>query len=190
MEAQKRPFQVVTIAQHLCELRPQRDFAFEMVGGGPILPRLQAMIREAGLDSVIRLLGPQDDALPFYRNATAFVSTSRWEAFGLTTVEAMASNLVVVASRVPGTVDLIAHGETGLLYPKDDPREAARLLNSVLEESFPVARMREAARAQVADVFTPELQASRYLDLYRETLAQAKLSAGAAGRHVESLALK
>jgi glycosyltransferase involved in cell wall biosynthesis len=188
MEAHKRPGQVVAVARHLCQLRPQRDFTFDVVGGGPLLPGLRDAVHDAGLDGVIRLLGPQSDALPFYRNATAFLSTSRWEGLPLTTLEAMASKLVVVASQVPGNVDVVTHGETGLLYPKDNSGEAARMLNAVLDESFPVARMRQAASARVARLFTPELQASRHVDLYREVVASAQC--GGARRHVEALAQK
>jgi len=188
MESQKRPGEIVPIALHLCQLRPQRDFAFDVVGGGPLLPHLRDAVHDAGLDGVVRLLGPQFDVLPFYRNATAFLSTSRWEGFALTTLEAMASNLAIVASRAPGNVDVVTHGETGLLYPKDDPREAARLLNAVLDGSFPVARMRQTASARVACLFTPELLASRNLDLYREVVAGAKC--GRAHRGSESLPVK
>ena len=188
MEPQKRPGEIVAIAARLCKLRPQRDFTFDVVGGGPLLHHLSDAVHDAGLDGVVRLLGPQADPLPFYRNATAFLSTSRWEGFGLTTMEAMASNLVVVASRIPGTVDIVTHGETGLLYSKDDPREAARLLNAVLDESFPAARMRQAAAARVARFFTTELQASRHLDLYREVVAGAK--SGWAQRQLEVLVEK
>ncbi|MGA2115289.1 MAG: glycosyltransferase family 4 protein [Bryobacteraceae bacterium] len=177
MEAShKRPELIVAIARHLCRLRPQRDFTFDVVGGGPLLPGLRDTVRGAGLDGVIRLLGPQPDALPFYRNAAVFLSTSRWEGLPLTVLEAMTNNLAVVASRIPGTVDLVTHRETGLLYPKNDPLEAARLLNAVLDESFPVARMRRAASSRVARLFTLELQASRHLDLYREVVAGAKCS--------------
>jgi glycosyltransferase involved in cell wall biosynthesis len=85
-------------------------------------------------------------------------------------------------------VDVVTHGETGLLYPKDDAGEAARLLNAVLDESFPVARMRQAAWARVARLFTPELQASRHLDLYREVTGGADF--GRAQRELEALAQK
>lgn len=186
--SQKRPGQIVEIASRLCRLRPQRDFAFDVVGGGPLWADLRDAVRDAELDGVVRLEGPQADVLPFYRNATVFLSTSRWEGLPLTTLEAMASKLVVVASRVPGNVDVVTHGETGLLYSKDDPGEAARLLNAVLDESFPVARMRQAASARVARLFTPELQASRHLDLYRKVICSAPFG-GARGK-LEALAQK
>src|SRR5690606_26675955 len=83
-----------------------------------LIPRASA----AGLGDRIRFLGeiPWDRVVQLYRTLDLFAAPARWEGFGLTPLEAMASGVPVIAARVGAYETLIRDGETGTLIPPDD----------------------------------------------------------------------
>jgi glycosyltransferase involved in cell wall biosynthesis len=64
----------------------------------------------------------------YLESADVIVVPSRWEAFGLTVVEAMAHGKAVVASNVGGIPELVEHGVTGFLFESGDVSTLAALL--------------------------------------------------------------
>lgn len=78
---------------------------------------LKAAVAAAGLSDRIRFLGEVDDIKPWYRRLTLYVAPSRNEGFGLTPLEAMASQTAVVASDAGAYSEQIAIGETGAVVP-------------------------------------------------------------------------
>ena len=74
---------------------------------------LKRAVDEAGLSDRIRFLGEVDDIKPWYRRLSLYVAPSRNEGFGLTPLEAMASQTAVVASDAGAYAEQIVSGETG-----------------------------------------------------------------------------
>lgn len=64
----------------------------------------------------------------FYRAVDVFVMASENETFGIVTVESMASGTPVVGSASGGTIELLKHGELGLLFKPNDAGDLARNL--------------------------------------------------------------
>jgi glycosyltransferase involved in cell wall biosynthesis len=92
------------------------DLELAIIGDGPERPRLEAFVRERGADWV-RFVGRVGDAelIDWYRRAWVTVSASHVEGFGLTLIEAAACATPVVATRIPGHVDAVDEGVSGLL---------------------------------------------------------------------------
>jgi len=84
--------------------------------------KLKADITAAGLNERIRLMGevPRDEVPLWFRRVSLYVAPMRWEGFGLTTLEAMASGTAVVATRTGASPQIVVEGETGNLIPPDD----------------------------------------------------------------------
>ncbi len=78
---------------------------------------MKQAVRQAGLSDRIRFLGEVDDIKPWYRRLTLYVAPSRNEGFGLTPLEAMASQTAVVASDAGAYAEMIVSGETGAIVP-------------------------------------------------------------------------
>ncbi|MCJ8519318.1 mannosyltransferase [Pseudorhizobium tarimense] len=78
---------------------------------------LKQSVEQAGLSDRIRFLGEVDDIKPWYRRLTLYVAPSRNEGFGLTPLEAMASQTAVVASDTGAYAEMIVPGETGAVVP-------------------------------------------------------------------------
>ena len=88
---------------------------FVLFGDGPLRPALRALLDAHGASARIELAGVRDDMPDAYREIDVLVSTSHSEAMPLAVMEAMASALPVVATRVGGVPDLVEHGATGWL---------------------------------------------------------------------------
>lgn len=80
---------------------------------------LKRKVDAAGLSDRILFLGEYPDVAPHYRALDLFIAPQRWEGFGLTPLEAMASGVPVVAADVGVFSDVVAPG-TGEIVPPDD----------------------------------------------------------------------
>jgi glycosyltransferase involved in cell wall biosynthesis len=94
-----------------------------IVGGGPLKSRLEQQAVELGLSpGAVELIEPVQDTGPIYRQADVLVLTSDFEGTPNVVLEAMASGLPVVATRVGGVPEVVSHGETGYLTDPGDER--------------------------------------------------------------------
>lgn len=105
-----------------------------LAGNGAQLDECRALAEELGLSDRISFPGYLENIGAWYPLADAAVSASRSEGLPFNIMESMYAGLPVVASMAKGHTDLIADGETGLLYPYGDSDACAlqimRLLNS------------------------------------------------------------
>ncbi|MDA0301938.1 MAG: glycosyltransferase, partial [Chloroflexi bacterium] len=105
------------------QLSDRRNVVLSIIGGDDRAERelasLRAVAAEVGVTAHVRLLGPRPhEELSAYYNAADVVAVpSFYESFGLVAVEAMASGVPVVASRVGGLSSTVADGRTGYLIP-------------------------------------------------------------------------
>jgi glycosyltransferase involved in cell wall biosynthesis len=82
--------------------------------------------RDLGIADRVRFLGFQANPWRFMSRADVFVLTSAYEGFGNVLIEAMACGVPVVATRSPGTIEIIEHEVNGLLVEHDAASVAAR----------------------------------------------------------------
>ncbi|MEB3042198.1 glycosyltransferase family 4 protein [Rhizobium mulingense] len=90
--------------------------------------KLKADVAAAGLADRILFLGEVPDIKVWYRRLTLYVAPSRNEGFGLTPLEAMASQTAVVASDAGAYAELIAEGETGSIVAAGDGEALTRAI--------------------------------------------------------------
>lgn len=81
---------------------------------------LRERVEKAGLAGRILFVGEHKDIERWYRPLSLFIAPQRWEGFGLTPLEAMASGVPVVAADVGAFSELIEDGVTGTIIPRDD----------------------------------------------------------------------
>jgi glycosyltransferase involved in cell wall biosynthesis len=93
---------------------------------------------------------------------------SRYEGFGQTVTEAMASGTPVVAFEGTGPTDTVTHRESGYLANSFDSEDFARGLSWILADSQRRERLANAARERAIDEYHYTDIAERYLDLYRD----------------------
>jgi alpha-1,3-mannosyltransferase len=111
---------------------------------------LTALAGELGIRRQVEFLGMvgEEQLLEEYRSATAFVSASEYEGFGISLVEAMAAGCIPVVEANDSFRRIVSHGENGFLTAFERPDEAAALLRRALTAG--AGQMPEAARRAAA----------------------------------------
>ena len=151
------------------------DCAVLVVGGDetslPQVKELRDLARERGIEHRVAFVGAVDHAdLPAYYNAAdVCVVPSHYESFGLVAVEAMASGVPVVASRVGGLAGTVKDGETGYLIPWLCPEPFAERIDLLLENEPLRQNLGEAAREAMGR-YRWENVAASVLELYESLL--------------------
>jgi glycosyltransferase involved in cell wall biosynthesis len=122
----------------------------EIAGQGSAREALEADVARLGLENAVTLHGyvAHHDLPALYRRASVFVSTSIYEPFGLTTLEAMACGVPVVVSGLGGTSEFVRDDEEGFVRWPHEPAAFADAVVTLLLEPDRAARMGEQARAR------------------------------------------
>lgn len=127
---------------------------------------LRARVEKAGLAERILFVGEHTDIERWYRALSLFVAPQRWEGFGLTPLEAMASGVPVVATDVGAFSELIADGDTGEIVPADDLTVIRAAVARYLAAPALVATHGENGRAHVLAHFRLRGEAERLMEIY------------------------
>jgi len=80
-----------------------------------------------------------------YAASDAFVLASLYEGTPIVLMEAMAMEIPCIASAINGIPELIAHGQTGVLFPPADPARLAECIQSLMDDPELAARLGRAA---------------------------------------------
>jgi glycosyltransferase involved in cell wall biosynthesis len=123
------------------------QFETTLVGDGELETELRQAATDLRLQNV-RFHGRADGAelRRLYRNADVFVLPSEREGMPLVLLEALAMALPIVATDIPGSRDVVAHGRNGLLTPLGDSAALRQALLSVTGDADRYRRMSEASR--------------------------------------------
>ncbi len=127
------------------------DVHFVFVGDGPLAPTLRDSIARFKLGDRVHLAGLRRDVASVLNDIDVLVSSSHSEAMPLAVMEAMASGLPIVATRVGGVPDMIDQGESGWLVTPNDFEEIAQRLQQILATPGELARMGAAARRRAVE---------------------------------------
>ena len=111
-----------------------RNLYYVVCGRGPLKEELEAFAREKGLADRVRFMGYRDDVPFFYAMADVFVFPSFREGLPVSVMEAMASGLPIVCSRIRGNTDLVQEGVNGFLMDPGKPESIAQAIRC-LEDS-------------------------------------------------------
>ena len=135
----------------------------EVVGDGPRRAEYEALARRLGLDGRVVFHGfrPKPELAELMRRADLFVLASRFENNPCVAIEAMASGLPVVATRVGGLPELVDE-RSGLLAEPRDPESIAARIREALDASFDRAEIARRARERFGRERVSALLASAY----------------------------
>ena len=109
-----------------------------LVGAGLLQPKLRELSLEAGIDDLIWFAGERNDVADIMQTLDLFVLPSINEGISNTILEAMATELPVIATDVGGNPELVINNQTGYLVPKQNPIAMAEAFKNYLDnrESF------------------------------------------------------
>ena len=166
------------------------DARLVIIGDGERRRSLEALAGTLSLGGDrVRFLGalPHAEALDWMRGAAMLVlpsirtTTGRTEGLGMVLLEAAATGVPIIGSRVGGIPEAVRDGETGFLVPPQDPAALARRIGDLLDDPALRARMGRAARRFVEQHFDSRRQTTRLEALYDTAVAGAALPAPPSG---------
>lgn len=140
------------------------------------------MLAEAGMAELAWLPGERHDIAEILRAIDVFVLPSLNEGISNTLLEAQASGLPVIATRVGGNIELVEHGLTGTLVTPADVAGMAQALLSYLHDNARTRAQGSLARQRVAEGFSMAAMASAYARVYDQLLGRLPLPVGAPPR--------
>ena len=143
-----------------------------LAGDGPERGRLESLAASLGLNGNVVFLGSVDRPrlAELLRGADVFAFPSRYEAFGVALLEAMAAGAPVVAARAGGIPEFAVDGENALLVPPDDEAALTAALSRLAGDAELAGRLAAGGRAQAAR-HSWETVVDRYERVYRRVLA-------------------
>ena len=142
-----------------------------VVGDGPCRAELQDVAAASGQGDHVRLLGNRDDIPAVMSALDVFVLPSIAEGISNTILEAMASGLPVVATRVGGNPELVEDGIGGALVPRQDPSALAAAIAAYVADPELRRRHGLASRQRATGHFSLERMAEAYANLYTSLAA-------------------
>lgn len=137
------------------------DVEVRFVGAGELEDDLRARITSHGLEDRVTLLGAvgQDDILAQYHWADVFVLPSFQEGLPVVIMEALATELPVVTTRIAAIEELVVDGEMGRVVAPGRADLLARALSELASDGELRVRMGRAGRAAVLESFTTDTTA-------------------------------
>jgi Glycosyltransferase len=144
-----------------------------LVGDGALRADLENVFKTAGLLDRVWFAGERKDVADIMRGLDCFALPSLAEGISNTILEAMASRLPVVATRVGGNPELIESGMTGVLVPRASSDALADALLHYFNHRATARRHAKAARQLVENRFSLSRMVHDYSSLYERTLGAA-----------------
>jgi sugar transferase (PEP-CTERM/EpsH1 system associated) len=146
-----------------------------IVGEGALRQEAEAVLVAQGVRDLAWFAGERDDVPAILRGLNCFVMPSLAEGISNTILEAMASGLPVVATRVGGNAELIEEHSTGLLVPASDSKTLAAGIATYFRDREMARRHGLAGRRRAETHFSLDAMISRYDELYRRALQARRI---------------
>jgi glycosyltransferase involved in cell wall biosynthesis len=147
-----------------------KDLKCLFVGDGPLRSQLMQMARDFGIEEMCIFTGIREDIEDIYPILDIFVLPSIREPFGLVLLEAMATEVPVIATASGGPLDIIRSGINGILVPPKDSSALANAVIIVLNNKELARTMGLAARKKVEQEFSVEKMVAEAEKVYLSLL--------------------
>lgn len=161
----------------------QLDWNLQLVGDGPLMENIRALVREHGMESRVSFLGRRQDVAALLANADIFAMISDVEGFPRSILEAMRAGLPVVSTDVGGISESVKDQETGYLIEPRDHSNLSDRLKRLIESQELRERMGTKGLEDFEAHFTFDAMANSTLALYKQVISSAANSEKECAKH-------
>ena len=144
-----------------------------LIGDGPDRSVAEWLAVQKGIHDDVLFLGKQDQIQDKVAVADIMLMPSELESFGLAALEAMACEVVPIATRAGGVPEVIDHAKTGYLADVGDVETMARYAIELLKDDNRLKEMARQARAVALERFCSTKIVKQYEDFYRRVLERS-----------------
>jgi len=166
----KRLTDVIEIFDRVHKQIPSRLL---LIGDGPDRSVAEWLAVQKGIHGDVLFLGKQDQIQDKVAIADIMLMPSELESFGLAALEAMACEVVPIATRAGGVPEVIDHGKTGYLADVGDVETMARYALDLLNNEQRLREMGKQARAVAMERFCSTKIVKQYEDFYWRVLERS-----------------
>ena len=126
----------------------QVSFEWDVIGSGTdeVMQQHLQLVRQNGVDGVVRFLGQMENPMPYVAAADIVVIPSRFEGWGMTLSEALVLGKPVVATDLPVFREQVTSGVNGILVPPDANAFAEAILLLLLNDRLRTSLSKEAVK--------------------------------------------
>ncbi|MFZ2664319.1 MAG: glycosyltransferase family 4 protein [Patescibacteria group bacterium] len=167
LDPRKDLITLIKCANEIVNKRKRKEFVFIIVGEGVERRRLEEKIKEYSLEANVKLAGgiPNSNDLltKYYAMCKLFVLPTLYEGFGWVYIEAMASGLPIITTRVGSNEEIV--GDIGVLIEPRNPILLADTILSTLSDKYKLERMKKNG-LEKAKKYSWDNTVFRYEDYY------------------------
>jgi len=169
-----RPVKRVTdVVEIFDRVRKKVPSKLLLIGDGPDRSVAEWLAVQKGIHEDVQFLGKQDRVEEKLGIADVLLMPSELESFGLAALEAMACEVVPIATRTGGVHEVIEHGVSGYLADVGDVDTMARYAIELLNDESALRTMAKAARAVAQARFCSSRIVPQYENFYRRVVERA-----------------
>ncbi len=169
----KRTSDVVEV---FSKVRRKRAAKLLMVGDGPDRLQAEYIAEKRGVIDDVHFVGKWADMETLLAVSDILLLPSELESFGLVALEAMASEVPVIATNVGGVSEVVDHEGDGFLFEVGDTESMAEAALTLLNDPDRRLRMGRRGRQHAKDDFCHEGVVRQYIELYERTIAESALT--------------
>lgn len=165
----KRIMDILAVFERVARKVPSKLL---MIGDGPERSKAEAFCRDHDIRERVLFLGNVPNLEEVLSSCDLFMLPSETESFGMSALEALASEVPVIATDTGGLPELIVDGEVGFLLPVGDIEAMAERAIQILSDDALQKRMGAAGRALAVEKFDVASVVPEYVAFYQRTLAE------------------
>ena len=147
------------------------NISLSLVGEGTEGQVLKDLAKERGISELVHFEGYSSEPEKFYKTADISFMTSKSEAFGLVTVEAMLSGVLVIGADCAGTKDIIKDKKTGLLYEPGNYKSLADAIEYAFNNKAEMQQIADRGRQWAVENFTTKVNAEHVKEIYDKIIS-------------------
>jgi len=183
LEPIKDPLNLVRAFIIALRIQPSARNRLRLVvaGEGALRGEAERLLADAGLGELGWFAGERSDAPQFMRGLDCFVLPSLAEGVSNTVLEAMATRLPILATRVGGNAELIESGMTGTLVPPANPGALAEAILAYFGDRAIAHRHAKAAHYAASTRFSLSAMTLAYAKVYERALLAAGVAINVSG---------
>ena len=151
--------------------KTERRFSVRLAGKGSLREELEQQAKKLGISDRVKFLGrlSREEMQEVLQGANCFVLSTRYEAFGVVLLEAMATGLPVIATRSGGP-DSIVNRDNGLLIESENTDELAGAMEQMMAHihDYPADKIRSETLQKYGDASVMEQYNQLFIHLLNE----------------------